>query len=86
MIIEALKLFFGFIFLFLIPGYIFTKILFRNELDRIEEIALSIGLSLSINIFIGLMLSFNKLLTFFNLWISVLAVSFALLLIYFIKR
>jgi len=86
MIIQILKLFFGTIFLFLIPGYLFTKILFKNELESIEEIALSIGLSLSINIFIGLILSFNKLFTFFNLWISVLAVSLVLLLIYFIKR
>lgn len=72
--------------MFLIPGYLFTKILFKNELDSIEEIALSIGLSLSINIFVGLLLSFNRLFTFFNLWISVLAVSLGLLLIYFVKR
>ena len=51
----------GFPLLFFVPGYVCVSALFpqKSELDMIERIALSIGLSISIVIFICFMLNYT---------------------------
>lgn len=51
----------GFPLVFFIPGYVCTSALFVGiqELDKIERIALSIGLSICIAIFTGFMLNYT---------------------------
>ncbi len=47
--------------MFFLPGYSLVSVLFprKDELDTIERIALSIGLSISVVVFIGLALNFT---------------------------
>lgn len=58
---TPLRAFFGFILVFFIPGYVFIAALFpgRDELDGIERLALSIGLSICIIVFIGIGLNYT---------------------------
>lgn len=51
----------GFILVLFAPGYVFISALFpqENELDQIERLALSIGLSICIIVFIGLGLNYT---------------------------
>ena len=51
----------GFPLVFFVPGYVFVSALFPSddELDTIERIALSIGLSICIVIFTGFMLNYT---------------------------
>jgi uncharacterized membrane protein len=51
----------GFILVLFAPGYVFISALFpqQNELDVIERLALSIGLSICIVVFIGLGLNYT---------------------------
>ena len=56
--IPILRQVFGFLFVLFLPGYALVRVLFR-ELDNLEKIALGIGLSISISIFVGLALNFT---------------------------
>jgi uncharacterized membrane protein len=51
----------GFILVLFAPGYVFISALFpgANELDWIERLALSMGLSICITVFIGLGLNYT---------------------------
>ena len=51
----------GFPLVFFVPGYVFVSALFpeKEELDTIERIALSIGLSIGIVIFTGFILNYT---------------------------
>lgn len=51
----------GFPLVFFVPGYVCTSALFpgTQELDTIERIALSIGLSICIAIFMGFLLNYT---------------------------
>ena len=51
----------GFILVLFVPGYVFVSALFpgRDELNGIERLALSIGLSICIVIFIGIALNYT---------------------------
>ena len=50
----------GFIFVLLLPGFSLVKILFpKKEIDIIERIALSIGISLALVPLVGLILNFS---------------------------
>lgn len=51
----------GFILVLFAPGYVFVSALFpeENELSGIERLALSIGLSICIVVFIGLALNYT---------------------------
>jgi uncharacterized membrane protein len=51
----------GFVLVLFVPGYVFISALFpkENELDKIERLALSIGLSICIVVFIGLALNYT---------------------------
>ncbi|PIN77590.1 hypothetical protein COY26_01830 [Candidatus Woesearchaeota archaeon CG_4_10_14_0_2_um_filter_33_10] len=86
MILQIFQFILGVAFFFFIPGYLLTLILFKKEITNFEKIALSIGLSLAINIFIGLLLAFNKIFTSKNLWICIIIISLILLIIFFIEK
>jgi len=86
MILQIFQFILGVAFFFFIPGYLLTLVLFKKGITDFEKIALSIGLSLVINIFIGLLLAFNKIFTSKNLWICVIIISSILLIILFVKK
>jgi len=86
MILQAFQVLLGAAFFFFIPGYLLTLVLFKKDTTYFEKIALSIGLSLAINIFIGLLLAFNKIFTSKNLWICITTISSILLIIFFIEK
>ena len=58
---SILRALVGFPFVLFLPGYTLLAVLFpkNNELDGIERIALSIGLSICVVVFIGLGLNFT---------------------------
>jgi len=60
-IIKPVRWIFGSIFVLYLPGYLTVEALFPDptELDNIERIALSIGLSLAITPLIGLILNYT---------------------------
>jgi len=86
MILQMFQFILGAVFFFFIPGYLLTIVLFKEGITNFEKIALSIGLSLAINIFIGLLLAFNKIFTSKNLWICIILTSLILLVIFFIEK
>ena len=86
MILQIFQFILGAAFFFFIPGYMLTLVLFKKGITNFEKIALSIGLSLAINIFIGLLLAFNKIFTSKNLWICIITISLILLIILFIEK
>jgi len=86
MILQIFQFILGAAFFFFIPGYLLTIVLFKKDIINFEKIALSIGLSLAINIFIGLLLAFNKIFTSKNLWICIITISLILLIIFFIEK
>lgn len=56
--IPILRQVFGFLFVLFLPGYALVRVLFR-ELDILEKIALGVGLSIAISVFVGLALNFT---------------------------
>lgn len=58
---TPLRALLGFILVFFAPGYVFVSALFpkENELGGIERLALSIGLSIFIVVFIGMGLNYT---------------------------
>ena len=82
----------GILFALFIPGYLLTILLF-NDLEILERISLAIGLSMCVDILIGLLLGGNKTLmgftggiTAFNLWIFIGAICVILLALILIKN
>lgn len=59
--ITLLRQIFGFIYLSFIPGYLFLKILKLGEIDRIETVTFSVGLSIAFLMFLGLLLNETSL-------------------------
>jgi uncharacterized membrane protein len=51
----------GFILVLFVPGYVFVSALFpgSDELDGVERLALSIGLSICVVVFIGIALNYT---------------------------
>ena len=56
MILEMIRIILGLLFSIFLPGYLLSLILFR-KLKIIERICLSVGLSVSILVFLGFFLS-----------------------------
>lgn len=88
MIIEIFHAIIGLSFGLFIPGYLLTLILFK-KIDILERIALAIGLSISIDVLVGLFLGANKTMkeitggiTEFNVWFYLIFVSLALGVVY----
>jgi len=77
-------------FIFFIPGYILS-LLISDELEILERIAISIGLSIAMAVFLGFMLSGLGLLFSFkgintiSIWASFIIVSGILGIILFLK-
>ncbi|NAZ27681.1 MAG: DUF1616 domain-containing protein [Thermogladius sp.] len=58
--LTPLRYFFGSIFVLFLPGYTLVRALYpRRELSPIEELALSIGLSLAVVPLVGLVLNYT---------------------------
>ena len=92
MITEILHAIIGLAFGLFIPGYLLTRILFKEQ-EILERIALSIGLSIAIDVFVGLFLGANKTMkditggiTEANVWFYLIAVTAILTTILFIQR
>ena len=57
---STIRIFAGFAFVLFIPGYALTQLLFpTRDMDPIEYIAMSIGLSLAVTPLIGLILNYS---------------------------
>lgn len=81
MILEILRAIIGFLLVLFIPGYAFTWALFpkKDEIDIIERIALSIGLSIS-----TVVLSIFVLNIFFKIRINLINSLLTILILTFI--
>jgi len=86
--IGVLRQIFGFFYLSFIPGYLFLKILKRDEVDYVETVVFSIGLSIAFLMFLGLLVNalspaFNlsKPLSTFPLMIAISGLTLILLLL-----
>lgn len=71
-------------FLLFIPGYLLTLIILK-KINNLERIALSVGLSISFAILLGLILGYSSSIgiTSFNLWISYILFCVVMLIIYY---
>lgn len=92
LLLQILQLIIGTAFLLFIPGFLLTKVLFKKQ-DILERIALSIGISICIDVILGMIFGFNESvanitggLTKTSLWLSLLVISAALLFIYLWKN
>jgi len=74
-------------FLLFIPGYLLTLIIFK-KLDKLERIALAIGLSICFSVLVGLVLGYSSSIgiTSFNLWVSYILVCGLMLIIYYRRK
>ena len=83
---NPIRVIFGLLFVLFLPGYAFVSFLFpkRSEIDSLERIALSLGLSIAITPLIGLALNYSfgirletilPSLAIFNILFSVLAIK-----------
>lgn len=78
--LDAIKSILSLLFMFFLPGYILTHLLLRNKLDRTETFVLSVGLSVCITIFMGMIVHLAQMkINFFNIMCSILVVSLILL-------
>ncbi len=61
--IKSVRIFLGLLFVLFLPGYIFVAALFpkKADVDSIERVALSFGLSIAIVPLIGLILNYTPL-------------------------
>ena len=89
MIIELLHFIIGIAFLLFIPGYLLSLVLFK-KLEILERIALAIGLSISIDVILGLIFGFNKLtaqitggISGLKIWLGLISVSLVLSVVYY---
>jgi uncharacterized membrane protein len=80
--------FLGIVFVFFLPGYAFVKVFFENsfttdkalkDINRIEQIALSVGLSIAITSLMGLLLYYSPWgLNIEAIVITIFAITFIL--------
>jgi len=82
---------FGLLFVFFIPGFLITRILFDN-IELLEKILLSILMSVGFYVFLGMFLGFNETmknitggLSTFNIWIYTIIINSLLLAAYLLK-
>ena len=86
MIQNPVRVIFGLLFVLFLPGYAFVSFLFpkRSEIDSLERMALSLGLSIAITPLIGLALNYSfgvrletilPSLAIFNILFSLLAIK-----------
>lgn len=92
LIIQLLRLVIGLPLALFIPGYLITLIFF-DELEKLEKIALGFVLSICVDISLGLFLGYNKTMkdltggiTALNLWIYLSVITLILFIIYLLKK
>tara|TARA_Y100000310_G_C20570100_1_gene757573 strand:- start:187 stop:483 length:297 start_codon:yes stop_codon:yes gene_type:complete len=88
MILEILHAIIGLSFGLFIPGFLLTLVLFK-KINPLERIVISVGLSIGIDILIGLFLGANKTMkeitggiTELNIWLYLIFISVILGVIY----
>ncbi len=80
----------GILFVFVIPGFLLTQIFFKKE-KILEKLFLTVLLSITFTVVLGLLLGFNEL-TFrltgglHKLWVYVIILNVILLGIYVLKQ
>lgn len=85
--IAPLRQIFGFLYLSFIPGYLFLKILKLDEVDHLETVLFSIGLSIAFLMFLGLLVNWifpafpSMPLSTFPLMIAISGLTLILLLL-----
>ncbi len=80
---------FGFVFVAFLPGYCLVNILFmyRNKLDFVEELVLSVALSFGLDGLVGLFLGLSPIgINFTSITISLSAVVLVFAVVVFIRR
>ncbi len=82
----------GLLFVFVIPGLLLTFIIFPKE-KKLEKIILTILLSISFFVVLGLILGFNEFtykitggLSSFNIWLYTIIINGLLAVVYFVKH
>ncbi len=82
---ALLRIIIGLILCLFLPGFLLMKVLVE-DMDNVERMIYSFGLSLCILAFIGFILDDFWKISFFSLMISLLSISFLLLIINKIKN
>ncbi len=80
----------GLLFVFVIPGFLITQIVFPKE-KILEKIALTVLLSISFYILLGLILGFNEFTYrvtggLANVWLYSIIINIILFIVFFVKR
>jgi len=84
---NGIKSVLSLLFIFFIPGYVLTYLLFQNRKGMAELLILSIGSSVCITILMGMTIDFVHMkINFFNIMFSVLSVSLILNVLLFLKE
>ena len=87
-VLEVLRLFFGGLFVLFVPGFVWSYVFFaKKDIDWIERVALSFGLSIALVPLAVFWLNwvFNLKITFLNT-LLVVCVLTAIPLIYFVIK
>lgn len=89
---NIIRIIFGLALALFIPGYLMARIFFK-ELSELEKVALGFVLSISLDIFLGLLLGYNETMknitggiTALNLWVYLSLITLVLLLVYIITN
>ncbi len=87
-IISIIHAVIGFVFVFFVPGYIFTFAIYprKEDLQEIERIVLGFGLSIVISVYVGFILAQTIRLTETNLWVSLIFVTLLSYAAYRLRR
>ena len=91
MLLETLRFIFGILFSLFLPGFIFSLVLF-NDLEILERIVLSFGISVFLDVLLAFLLGISKTMKSVtggivskNIWIGQMSITLVLLIIYIIK-
>ncbi|MEM4397206.1 MAG: DUF1616 domain-containing protein [Candidatus Woesearchaeota archaeon] len=91
-LIQILRIIIGLPLALFIPGYLISLIFF-DELEKLEKIALGFVLSICVDIAVGLFLGYNKTMkdltggiTALNLWIYLSLITLILFAVYYAKK
>jgi len=88
---NIIRITIGLLLALFIPGYLIARIFFK-ELSELEKVALAFVLSISVDIFLGLFLGYNKTMkdltggiTAMNLWFYLSIITIILLITYLLR-
>ena len=90
--IQILQIIIGLPLALFLPGYLITRIFFK-EIKELEKVALGFILSIAVDIIIGLFLGYNESMknltggiTAFNLWLYLGSLTIILIVIWFLNN